>query len=134
MENFTDGIKFGAGAYFGWILVKWGVLITMVMVGSCAVCSYALAPQNQARTEKAISKIEKTLEFNIVSPKRGLKVGDDLAYKRSCPIRSRPSRRAKRVAMAKARMVFKVKARRGNWRMIQTPNGTVGWAGCRGRL
>lgn len=134
MSDLTDGVKFGAGAYVGWVLVKWGVLITMIVVGSCAVCNYALAPQNIMSTEKAIGKIEKTLDFEIITPKAGLEVGDDLAYKKKCPIRSRPTNKAKRVGTAKARMVFKVKARKGNWRMIQTPNGTVGWCGCTGTL
>jgi hypothetical protein len=133
MDNFKDGLKFGAGAYLGWILIKWGVLITIVAVGSCAVFTYALGPQRKS-TEVAISKVEKALDFNIISPKMGLKVGDELAYKKSCPVRSRPSDRAKRVATAKARMVFRVKARRGKWRMIQLPNGTVGWTGCKGML
>jgi hypothetical protein len=134
MSDFKDGLKFGAGVYLGWVLVKWGVLITFVFVGSCALITYAIHPNNVKDTERVISKIEKSTDFNIISPKRGLKVGDELAYKKNCPLRSKPSHKAKRVGTARGRMVFRVKARRGDWRMIQLPDGTVGWANCRGRL
>lgn len=134
MADFKEGLKFGAGAYLGWVLIKWGVMIAIVVTGTCAVCTYSLAPENIQKTEKAISKVEKTMDFNIMSPKRGLKVGDDVAYKQSCRIRSGPSTKFRKVGRVKARKTYKVLALNGKWRKIKLSNGTVGWCGCRDRL
>lgn len=135
MSDFREvkrGFLFGAGAYVGWVLVKWGVMIAIVSVSTCAICTFSLTHMD--KTEKAITKVEKALDYNIISPKRGLKVGDELAYRSNCAVRSKPSRKSKRVGTAKARMVFKVKDRKGKWRMISLPDGTIGWAGCGDRL
>jgi uncharacterized protein YgiM (DUF1202 family) len=134
MSDFKEGLKFGAGAYLGWVLVKWVVLIAIVVTSTCAICTYSLAPNNINKTEKAISSVEKTLDFNVISPKRGLHVGDDVAYKQNCKIRSGPGTGYNRVGRVKARKTYKVLALSGKWRKIKLTNGIVGWCGCRDRL
>lgn len=113
-NSLANGVMFGAGAYLGYVLVKWGVAMVIVLT-ICFIIGYY-----------AISQIDAEMLENSAK--------DQVTYKTNCAVRSRPSSHSRRVGRAKAWKRFIVSEKKNGWLKIELPNGRKGWTGCVDRI
>jgi hypothetical protein len=114
MGNFSDGLKFGVGAYLGWLVVKWGILILCLLTICATVTFYAL------------SRMDPQDVKNVYR--------DQVTYKSNCAVRSRPSYQARRIGKAEAWKRLFVTEKKDGWLKVELPSGRKGWCGCVDRI
>lgn len=114
MSDFGDGLKFGAGAYLGWLVVKWGIGILLLLI----ICGTVIFFAFSRITKEDISNANR----------------DQVTHKVNCTIRSKPTRGSRAVGTAKAWDRLFVTDKKDGWLKVELPNGHVGWSGCVERI
>lgn len=138
--SFKDGMNTGAGAFFGWMLMRFlmGVVsLLIVIVLGYFVCNNFNQFQAREAAKKEKIRQEKAAERLARIQARGQNIShaSAVSYSKQCNIRSGPGTSHDIVSKIEVGKTYEVLEQRGQWRRIMYNDALElrGWIGCRPR-